>query len=723
MDVLLIGGEGAVINSLINKFRKEGHRIYWLTGSNINTGKYRKVFVRYNFAYDQECVKEIFESVRPDLVIYTGAYDTNFTWKNVQADAVRYLAGLSNLLLSCRMQQKVRFLYFSSEEVYTCPSQKNQAEDFLFDGKNLKAVALYQAEKRCMEASDTFPMDMVILRLDHLYGKPFQKRAGSSLCSSMCLEAIRTGRICADKGNQFSLLYLDDAVENIYRVVKAKAHQNIVYNISSCQEYNEFQVAGLIKAAFNGNVDVIDNTTGFLSRIVLSNDRFDREFGISIRHTAKDGIAEIVKYLLRHRGTFVEAEDTGQGKLGRFYQKFRSVIDALIPFVENLIFFIPFFMLNNRAVGSNYFSGFDFYLLYVLIFAAVYGQRQATLSALLATGGYLFRQMYTRTGFQVMVDCNTYVWVVQLFIVGLSVGYLRDKFIMAKQESKDEVSYLNGRLNDITKINAENARMKNILEVQLTNQTDSLGKIYAITSELDHADEGEVLFRAAKVVSNLMETADVAIYTVANSNYARLFSATSPEARSMGNSLRFGDLGDLTEALASHRVFINKKLEKGFPLMASAIYDEDKIAVIIMLWNIPWERMTLSQANMLTVIGLLIQNAVVRANRYLEVLRSERYIGGTNILEKSAFEHLVALYRKAKVQGLTECCVLKIKTPEQPLKETEKTLKQQLRQSDYLGSPEQNVLYALLSNTNDEEAQFVIKRLKNVGFESEISKG
>lgn len=58
-------------------------------------------------------------------------------------------------------------------------------------------------------------------------------------------------------------------------------------------------------------------------------------------------------------------------------------------------------------------------------------------------------------------------------------------------------------------------------------------------------------------------------------------------------------------------------MDERYPLMADAIYSEDEMQLILMVWGIPWERMTLGQANMLTVIGYLIQNAVVRANRYL----------------------------------------------------------------------------------------------------------
>ena len=64
-------------------------------------------------------------------------------------------------------------------------------------------------------------------------------------------------------------------------------------------------------------------------------------------------------------------------------------------------------IVSHRATDSLYFSKIDFYLLYVLLFAVVHGQRQATLSAALATMGYLFRQMYGRTGLAVVTDYNT----------------------------------------------------------------------------------------------------------------------------------------------------------------------------------------------------------------------------------------------------------------------------------------------------------------------------
>ena len=193
----------------------------------------------------------------------------------------------------------------------------------------------------------------------------------------------------------------------------------------------------------------------------------------------------------------------------------------LFPFVENLVCFIPFFMLNNRTVGSKYFANLDPFLLYVLLFAIVYGQQQATFSAMCAVAGYLFRQMYTRSGFEVLMDYNTYVWIAQLFILGLVVGYMRDQIRTMRMESQELEDHLSRQITDIRDINESNIRVKKVMEQQLIDQRDGIGKIYSITKALDQRMPDEVMFYAVEILTELMGTRDVALYNVVNGDYAR----------------------------------------------------------------------------------------------------------------------------------------------------------------------------------------------------------
>ena len=169
----------------------------------------------------------------------------------------------------------------------------------------------------------------------------------------------------------------------------------------------------------------------------------------------------------KHSGKFLDSSHPGWDIWHRIYFKTIGFLGALVPYIENLIFFIPFFMLNNRTTESQYFSKIDFYLIYVLLFAVVHGQRQATFSALLATVGYLFRQMYNQSGLTVVTDYNTYVWIAEIFIVGLVVGYMKDQLKFMQEEKEQEVDFLSERVTDIGDINDSNLRVKEGLITQV----------------------------------------------------------------------------------------------------------------------------------------------------------------------------------------------------------------------------------------------------------------
>ena len=704
MNVLLIGGPGSFINNLIIKLNKEGHRVYLLTGSRYGKQPYQKVFERYHFPYDSACLDEIFESVNPDLTIFMGAYDTNFRWKNEEAEAVRFSAGLMNILMGYAMHSRGRFLFLSGDEVYSGHYEKDISELEPTTPDGYRGMALAQAEEMCESYRRNRGLDVVILRLDHLYSIPSDRReAQSHLCGRMCLEALKDKAVCINEGSAFSLLYETDAVEFIYRVAACSEHRRSVYNISSSKELSERQLVSIIGDAMGETVEAVEIGSS-PGRRVLSNTLYDSEFGNPFFCEVSNIVKKIMDKMKKSPYVYLEGEDERVPLVDRILKRAGWLIRAAIPFAENLVAFIPFFMLNNRAVGSEYFANLDFYLLYVLLFAIVYGQQQATFSAVLATAGYIFRQTYTRSGFELMLDANTYVWIAQLFILGLVVGYMRDQISKLRAESREEKEFLSQQLKDIQDINSSNVRVKDALETQLVNQNDSVGKIYSITSMLDRYSQEEVLFYAAEMLGKLVKSKDVAIYTVSNADYARLFSSTSKKARMLGNSIKYTEMGELYQTLFERRVFINRRMDERYPLMANAIYENDKMQMILMVWGIPWESMTLGQANQLVVISALIQNAVLRANRYMSALEDKRYVEDSPMLETEAFTSLLNAYIKAQERGLTECTVLRVKAEAVAYVEAGRVLASRLRQTDYIGTLDDGGLYALLSTPSRGDA-------------------
>lgn len=719
MNILLIGGSGSLINNLIIKLNKEGHRLYLLTGSRFKQAPYQKVFERYDFTYDCSCLDEIYESVNPDVVLYMGAYDTNYRWVEEEREAVKYSTNLMNILMAYAKNCSGQFIYLSSNEVYSLHYPENISEEEPLSPSGYRSMVLAQGEEICQSHRGYRGKDIVTLRLDHLYTMPQCRKDVDNVCSQMCLEALEEQSITLTEGNVMSMLYETDAVELIYKVINARKHKYPIYNLSSGQEMSEFDLASLIIDYMGFDVKLISTQkTG--NRQVLSNDRYVSEFGRPFSCELQQIVQKMVSYMKKNRYIFLTDAEKKPPIWKRVLDSSNWLIKALIPFVENIICFFVFFILHVILANSTVFSGMDFFLLYVLIFAMVYGQQQATFSAVLSVIGYFYAQTSTRTGFELMMDTHTYVWMAELFIFGLSVGYMRDQLKNIKNENMEEREFFSEQLSDIQDINSSNVRVKDALSTQIINQNDSVGKIYSITSALERYSPEEVLFYAAEILGKLMHSKDVAIYTVSNNDYARLFSYTSSKAKVMGNSVKYRELGEVYETLKSGKVYINRKMDEKYPLMASAIQENEEIQMLIFIWGIQWEQMTLGQANQLTVISALIQNASLRANRYLAALEQERFVEDSRMLKTEAFTTLARAYVQAEGRKLTECTMLRILVEEQHYLEIGKIFASNLRPMDYVGTLPDGKMYALLANTTNTEAAHVMRRFAERGYETVI---
>lgn len=713
MHVLLIGGSGSLMDNLIIRLNKEGHRVFRLSKNKEEKRSFKQVFENYYFDYENDSVPQIFESVRPDVTLFLGPWDPVFQVKN-ENQAVHYFSGLTNLLVSFSMLRRGRFVYLSTSDIFESTDGHLITEEDHPNCADPRALVLAQAEEICASYRRNLNLDVAVLRLDQLYSVPRKREEVKWSCDRLCLEALEKGSVTWNSHGSFSMLYEADAVEFIHRMLFCQSHKECIYNVSSSQEVTEEQLVGYIKES--GLPELTERKTEQpRAGRVLSNKRFENEFGMRFFSDPKKMTERTLAYMREHPNKFRKKKEKKPSLMKLLREKTGWLVSALIPYAENLICFIPFFLLNGQASGSQFFERLDFYLLYVLLFAVVYGQRQATFSAILATLGYCFQQMDTRSSFEVLTSYNTYVWLAQLFIVGLVVGYMRDQLREQKLENAEEQSYLTGRVEDIIDINQSNVRVKDALRTQIINQNNSLGKVYEITSTLNQYTTEEVLFYAAEIMSKLMETKDVAIYTVSDENYARLFSSTSEQAKSMGRSLRYRQTGELYETISAHRVFINRKLDQSLPMMANAIFENDQMKIIVMAWGLPWEAMTLGQANLMSVISALIQEAVLRAGRYISALESQRYEQGERILNREAFSGLLKAFLDARSRGLTDCTLLRC-GGEDPLSKADR-IRSLLRQTDYLGMLDDQGLYLLLSNTGREDARIVCDRMKEKGLE------
>lgn len=730
LKVLIVGKYSVFVSQLIEKYDKEGWEVYLLTGSNKKNRRYKNVFEQYDFQYNTDSVKNVIDSASPDLIIFTGAYDDNFSQRSTRYESSYYLSSLVNILMSANMLNVPSFAYISSHEVFGENYITHIKENTSPSPVTNRAILISQGEELVKKYGKTTGMDTVVIRLDHMYWIPKEKKDLHFEDShvKLCYSAIRNGYVSASAKKIFSSVYVSDAVFSIFEICGKENRQHDTYQVTSEKEENEMELAKIIQNSDKGKFLIKDNTVGTTQRCVMSGKRLEEEFGITAKYSYEERIIAILDFMCKHKGRFLAPEEKAKGFLGKFWAKSRSTVLKLIPFFENIVVFIMVFMINNRTADSMYFQKLDIFLLYVVLFALFYGKRQAIFSAGLSVAGYIFRQQYDRLGIDILIDYNTYIWIAQLFIVGMCVGHLKDSLKMITDDKDEEIQYLKGKLDDIHDINSSNLRVKNILENHIIDYDESLGTLTNIVDRLGKLHKGDVLIHAEEVLCEVLGTEDIAIYKVSNGDYCRLLVSKTKLSRQFGKSLKYSEFGDILEVLNKKEIFINRSLSENLPIMASALYSGNNIKYIIFIWNLSFEKISLHEIDLLKVICYIIQNAIERDELYESATKNKRFLANTNILNKDEFEAFVQLCREAKKNeymefGLicTERQVLgeneNLDEKFEEILELEYKILQNIRDTDIIGMGKDGHLYVILANSNSNESKIVVDRLKNHGVE------
>ena len=390
--------------------------------------------------------------------------------------------------------------------------------------------------------------------------------------------------------------------------------------------------------------------------------------------------------------------------------------------IQVFLIVIICFFLTSLFKYNDALSSIDLYLLCTLLFSAYYGSKMGVLSASLCTLVRFLTETYNRTGLAVLMDMKVYIWIAQIFIVALAVGYVRDTLMQTKRDIKLETDYLNDRLENINSINDSNVKIKDFFEERVVDSNESVGYIYNIIQILDNAKQNEVLFEATRILIQMLETESVSIYQVLNNGYLRIVSSTNERSRSLGKSIRKDSLPIVFDQLETKKSYVNRLLDSDLPDMIGCLVDvDDNISFIVMLWDVKYDHMTLYYLNLLQVICKLISNAVARSVEFLEVTKNSRLIENTNILNENAFNELLDLYKKASDNHLTEYCLINVDTNGRSPLQMNDTVKDAIRFTDSMGMHGEETLQILLTNTNVFDSRIVIKRLKDKGLDASVA--
>ncbi|MBP5732552.1 MAG: NAD(P)-dependent oxidoreductase, partial [Lachnospiraceae bacterium] len=205
MDVLLIGSTGNLMRKMVEKLHKEGHRIFVLTEEGKETFFNRRVFETYRFSYDNACIREVFVSVKPQVTLFLGAFDKEFSWKTGMNTSIKYASSLLNLLMSFAALRQGRFIYLSSEEALEGFQVADDGEIERTKNCSEKAQAIAMGEKTCLDYGKMTMGDVLVLRLGNLYGIPEDAEELENVAARICMDAMDLGEIKLHPGSSIQV--------------------------------------------------------------------------------------------------------------------------------------------------------------------------------------------------------------------------------------------------------------------------------------------------------------------------------------------------------------------------------------------------------------------------------------------------------------------------------------------------------------------------------------
>ncbi len=705
MKILICGAEQAAFrDNLISRLNKEKHEIFVLSGNRKFTDKKTSgVFQKYDFLYTDDGVSNIIENISPEIIVFMGAMDINFSEEWTKADVVYFVSGLTNVVLSAKANGVKKFVYLSDLGVYEGNTQARIDENTSPVAVSERYKAILEGENICNFYRDN-QMDIEIVRVGEVYGGFDKYIVPTGIVESLTKKVLNSGNILCNKNKVHLITYLSDAIEAVYQTIAKKTDGSGVIFVPG-ENKTEQEIVSEIANVYGRQIELDDVPDCVKGRHFC----FELEdvYGFYLKYNMQKGILQYIKF----RGKHLEEEKARKEKKkhkSRNAAKFR-------PFFETIIIFILLAVIQYFFKDTLVLSVMDIYLLYVVLIATVHGMNYALLAIVLSTIGKFTIDVQSSVQ-SIVVDYSQYLWVLEILIAGVFVGLMRDKYWRRSRDLEEELDYTSAELGEMMRINESNVYVKNIYERRLINYKNSLARIYEITSQLDYTDPRKVVFRSIDVVREIMECDQVSVYSKSSSSsYFRLTASCSKEPSALGKSFNYEHETVMREMLEEDGVFRNNKMTPGYPLMASAVKNGEETVGVIMIWDMDMNNINLYQINLLKILTRLIEKSMTRANQFMDELYEKSYYENTRVMRPEILEDVVSIFEDGKGRKVFRYITLVIQrtySDDATWIAYVDAIRRCLRESDVIGIDKNGDAKILLSSSTRDDAAYVIERLK-----------
>ncbi|MGN0475290.1 MAG: NAD-dependent epimerase/dehydratase family protein [Acutalibacteraceae bacterium] len=729
IKVLIVGSYGFFTNALVQRLAKEGCEIYMITGKNSKSkGRGLPKHINYDFDLNDSLIQNIIDSIAPDAMVFMGAQDTSFYWDS-NADAAVYNAAVSNVLTCASNAGVKHMVYLSSTDVYGMDYDTPVTEKTKPCPTSIRGLTLLNGEGQCKIYNENTCLKSVVLRLPMVYGPQANAEEAPNFMTRSLFYARMDIPFECDLDLEYKTIFIGDAVDAVYRAIANTSIPKGTYNVEGNSYVSNREIINMVEKITQKKMRVVDQKSagkGCTCNPVGS--LYEKASGYKPIVTMESGIERTYKWVISNFGAMREIFETKKKKSDNAAweeskKRMKNIAKGLLSYIESIALCALACLGTYLASEYTILSGIDFFVIYIIIMSVVYSVTHSYISIFLSSIMYVAMKMAVGLEFtDIIMDYTTLVRILFYFLVGILVGYSKDRLKLKNVELMEEKAAQQEELERIYDISERHIQIKKMFEERLINYDNSIAKVYSIVSQLDLLDPEKIVSSALDVIMQIMGVNDVAIYVKSNEGLYRMTGCSSRRAQKMKNIINLDDYDALEGVLLEERIFVNRKMDANLPSMVAPVFSEQNMIYMIMLFNMDFDKMTLYQENLFSVLSKIIASSFEKAYRYQNDTKDSRYMPGTKILLAEAFTEIVKTKVKGAGTNIADFAVLKAPVDSSQLMEKGAQLAGILRDNDYIGlnAKDPNSLLLLLNNTSEKDLPFVYKKIARIDLTAEV---
>jgi len=559
----------------------------------------------------------------PDAIIFTGAFDERYFWTDYHRCSSKYMSELTNIIVTAADLEIKKFIYLSTVNVYGFDNSGVVTEETPVAPANMKSIIVAQGETICENMSDSGKINAITLRFGTIYGSTRTDNVGADYIVNKCYKALTEKKIVVN--NQvMPIISVQDVAIAVYKAIYLDAESG-AYNVCDNETISDTDITNVIKEAYAGlDIEIEEDNKFKPQNYKIDGTKFNTMYSFFQKTDYRDGIFASAKFVRENISKFgrsasrINLNEEKHNLL--FYLKLLG--EKLIPYTENIIVFFLFALFKYFLKDHQFLNFIDIMVLYIIVVSVTFGKQQAVISVLITLFYALFEARNQHDSLiTLLVNYGFLTKIMFYFIIGMIVGHTRDMTRQRIANNEDRIEYIESEYTKLNEINDVTVMVKQALEERLLSQGDSLARVYSIVSEIDSHMPPKTYLASMRVLSELLKSQHISIYS--RSIKERCFDLeyySSEYAKNLGNQINIADYPDILACIDNNLIFNNKALEKGLPLLASAVKRDNVVESVIMVWDVEFEGLTLYHINLFITMTKIIDRAVGKTLDYRDHL-------------------------------------------------------------------------------------------------------